>query len=90
MTDIILNPVTAGYNLGKLNANFDVVEEVINDQVVHNIGGNNVMHQSLDMNGFAVLNAGIDPENPDSLLTVQQAGLRYYNIDGDLLEVPRS
>lgn len=86
MTDIVLTPITSGYNLGKVNANFDVVQDVINDEVVHNIGGNNVMHQDLDMNSFALLNVESDPSNPGSLLTVAAGDLRYYNITGDTLE----
>lgn len=85
MTDIVLNPITSGYNLGKINANFDKIEDVINDEVVHNIGGNNTMHQDLDMNGFDLLNVNIDPTNPGSLLTREAADALYYNIDGDTL-----
>lgn len=88
MTDIVLNPITSGYNLGKINANFDKIEDVINDQVVHNIGGNNVMHQALDMNSFPLLNVATDPTQPGSLLTVDAGDVRYYNITGDTLEGP--
>lgn len=86
MTDIVLNPITSGYNLGKINANFATVQDVINNQVVHNIGGNNVMHQALDMNSFPILNASVDTTNPGSLLTVAAGDIRYYNITGDRLE----
>lgn len=88
MTDIVLNPITSGYNLSKINANFDKIEDVINDEVVHNIGGNNTMHQDLDMNGFDLLNVNIDPTNPGSLLTREAADLLYYNVSGDTLEGP--
>jgi hypothetical protein len=86
MTDIVLDPIASGYNLSKINENFDVVEGAINNDVVHNTGGNNVMHQDLDMNGNDLLNVNIDPTNPGSLLTVEAADLRYYNITGDTLE----
>lgn len=86
MTDIVLTPITSGYNLSKINANFDKVENVINDEVVHSTGGNNTMHQDLDMNGFALLNLATDPGNPGSLLTVAEGDARYYNIAGDTLE----
>lgn len=85
MTDIVLNPITSGYNLGKINANFDVVQDVINNDVVHNIGGNNTMHQDLDMNGFDLLNININPSNPESLLTREAADGLYYNVAGDKL-----
>lgn len=85
MTDIVLTPITSGYNLSKINANFDKVEDVINDDVLHVRGGNNTMHQDLDMNGNDLLNININPDDPNSLLTVGAADARYYNIDGDTL-----
>lgn len=88
MTDIVLNPITSGYNLGKINTNFDVIEDVINDEVVHSIGGNNTMHQDLDMNGFDLLNVNINPGNPGSLLTREAADALYYNVSGDALSGP--
>lgn len=88
MTDITLDTITSGYNLSKLNANFDKVEEVINEEVLHTVGGNNTMLQPLDMNGYAILNLETDPTVPGSLLTVGEADVRYYNVDGDTLEGP--
>lgn len=88
MTDIVLTPITSGYNLSKINANFDVIEEVINEDVLHVRGANNTMYQDLDMNGNALLNLATDPNNPDSMLTVAAGDLRYYNITGDTLEGP--
>lgn len=86
MTDIVLTPITSGYQLSKINENFDTVQNVINDEVVHSVGGNNVMHQDLDMNSFALLNLAIDPSDPSSMLTVAAGDERYYNITGDTLE----
>lgn len=88
MTDIILNPITSGYNLSKINANFDTIEESINSDVVHVRGGNNTMYQDLDLNGNALLNVATDPDNPDSMLTVAEGDVRYYNVTGDSLEGP--
>ncbi|SPF82155.1 Phage protein [Pseudomonas phage GP100] len=88
MTDIVLSPITSGYNLGKINANFDKVEDVINDEVIHNIGGNNIMHQDLDMNGNALLNVYVDQGNPGSLVTIAAGDVRWYNVLGDSLEGP--
>ena len=85
MTDITLDPITSGYNLSKLNTNFDKIENAINDDVIHRQGGNNTMLQDLDMNSFALLNVQVDVTDPDSLLTVGDADARYYNIDGDTL-----
>lgn len=88
MTDITLDTITSGYNLSKLNANFDKVEQAINEEVLHTTGGNNTMLQPLDMNGNAILNLQVDPDNPGSLLTVAEADQRYYNVEGDVLEGP--
>ena len=88
MTDIVLTPITSGYNLSKINANFDVVEEVINNEVLHTVGGNNSMSQDLDMDGHSLLNVSIDLTNPGSMLTVAAGDARYYNITGDTLEGP--
>lgn len=88
MTDISLTPITSGYNLGKVNDNFDKIEEMLNNDVLNLSGGNNVMLQDLDMNSNALLNLGVDLENPDSVLTVEAADLRYYNVDGDTLTGP--
>ena len=88
MTDIVLTPITSGYNLSKINTNFDVVEEVINEEVIHNTGGNNTMYQDLDLNGHALLNVATNPDDPGSFLTVADGDLRYYNITGDTLAGP--
>lgn len=88
MTDIVLSPITSGYNLSKINANFDKIEEAINNDVLNLSGGNNTMLQDLDMNSYALLNVRTDPDNPDSLLTVEDGDLRYYNVSGDMLEGP--
>lgn len=85
MTDIVLNNITSGYNVTKINDNFDKIEEAINSNVLHTSGGNNTMDQQLDMNGYAIINAEVDINNPDSLITVGEADARYYNIDGDTL-----
>lgn len=88
MTDITLDNITSGYNLSKINTNFDKVENAINDDVVHRQGGNNTMLQDLDMNSYALLNVQTDVTNPDSMLTVADGDARYYNIDGDTLTGP--
>lgn len=88
MTDVVLNTITSGYNLSKLNANFEIIEEAINNDVLNLSGGNNTMLQDLDMNGYDLLNVNINPDNPDSLLTVGAGDLRYYNVAGDKLEGP--
>ena len=56
MSDITLTEVRSGYNLGKINQNFEEIEDVINGDVMHLQGGNNIMRQNLDMNGKRILN----------------------------------
>jgi hypothetical protein len=88
MTDISLTPITSGYNLAKVNDNFDKIEEMLNNDVLNLDGGNNVMLQDLDMNSNALLNLGVNLDDPGSVLTVEVADQRYYNVDGDMLTGP--
>lgn len=85
MTDITLLPITSGYNVSKINGNFVEIQAAINNDILHLQGGNNVMLQDLDMNGNSLLNVSVDVTNPDSLLTVGDADVRYYNVTGDTL-----
>lgn len=62
MTDIVLNNIGSGFNRSRINNNFDVLEEVVNNGIVHLEGGNNIMRQNLDMNSKRLLNLP-DPEN---------------------------
>jgi hypothetical protein len=88
MTDITLTPITSGYNLARLNTNFEKVEDVINEEVLHLVGGNNTMRQTLDMNSNKIINIDTDVDDPESILTVGAADARYYNVTGDSLEGP--
>lgn len=88
MTDIILSPITSGYNVSKINSNFTVIANAINNSILHLVGGNNTMQQPLDMNGFPILNMQTDPNDPDSMLTVAEGDARYYNVSGDSLTGP--
>lgn len=83
MTDIVLNPITSGYNVSKINNNFDKIEEVINEEVLHREGGNNTMLQSLDMNSNSIINVVTDLDDSGSLITVGDADVRYVNATGD-------
>lgn len=56
MTDIVLDDVASGFNLSVINNNFEVVEDVVNTELMHLEGGNNVMRQSLNMNSQRILN----------------------------------
>lgn len=59
MTKIVLQDTSSGYNLSKINSNFDVIEEFINDKVLSRdnpTGDANQMVQTLDMNGQRIIN----------------------------------
>jgi hypothetical protein len=86
MTDVVLSPISSGYNLSIINDNNVKIEQKINEEMLHLVGGNNTMLQDLDMNSNALLNVQTDVNNPDSLLTVGEGDIRYYNITGDTLE----
>ncbi len=75
MTDITLNNITTGYNLSKINDNFDKIEAVVNDEVLHTTGSNNTMSQQLDMNSNKVINLPVGVEGSDSVNLSQVQGL---------------
>lgn len=55
--EILLDDITSGYNLSKINANFKVVQNAINNLLVHTDGTNELQHD-LDFNGFSAINVG--------------------------------
>ncbi len=59
MSSIELNDVTSGYNLGKISDNFDRIERVINEEVLHRVNVDdtpNSMETDIDMNGQHIYN----------------------------------
>lgn len=89
---IVLNNITSGYNLAKINANFQNIEDYINDKLLARadtgVAGEAMMERALDMNGNKILNVFVDVNDPDSLLTLSVADSRYYNVSGDTLTGP--
>jgi hypothetical protein len=73
MSDIELKEIKSGYNLGKINDNFEKLEAVINSEVMHLEGDNNVMKQNLDMNNHKILNLPT-PVNPTDVVRVKDVG----------------
>lgn len=73
MTDITLTDIGSGYNRSVINDNFTVIEDKINNDLVHNKNGNNVMEQDLDMNSNTLLNlaAPVNPNDPIRLKDLQ-------------------
>lgn len=60
MSKIDLDPITSGYNLSKINANFQKVEDELNSKVLYRnppTGEPNSMSSNLDMNSQSILNA---------------------------------
>jgi hypothetical protein len=88
MTDIVLNPIANPSNTSLINDNFDKIETVVNEGLLHLEGGNNVMKQNIDMNSKSLLNVHTDVNQPNSLLTVTDGDARYYNVGGDTLTGP--
>tara|TARA_R110000772_G_scaffold268633_1_gene396948 strand:- start:3294 stop:5186 length:1893 start_codon:yes stop_codon:yes gene_type:complete len=70
MTDITLKTIASGYNLSKINDNFGELEAVINTEMIHTIGGNNIMRQDFDLNSNRVLNTP-NPEDPLDLIRLK-------------------
>lgn len=75
MTDVTLNNITSGYNIAKMNDNFQKIQTSINTDLLNLAGGNNTMGQNIDMNSFRVFNlndavAMLDAVNLRQLLTL--------------------
>lgn len=89
MSDITLKQIRSGYNLSKINQNFEDIEESINNDVIHSNGGGNVMGQELDMNSNKLTNVptpedGVDAANKnyvDSRLVSVTGGGVSQDID---------
>lgn len=73
MTDISLPSIGSGFNRSRINSNFDEIEEVINNGVLHLVGGNNVLEQNIDMDSYRVLNL------PDALASTEPVTLKQLN-----------
>lgn len=60
MSKIDLDPITSGYNLSKINANFQKIKDELNNKVLYRdspAGEPNSMSSNLDMNSRPILNA---------------------------------
>lgn len=59
MAKIVLDDVASGFNLQKINANFEAIQNEFNEKVLYRdnpVSEPNSMESSLDMNGFDLLN----------------------------------
>lgn len=71
MSKLILSDVAAGYNLQKINDNFDKIQDALNNGVLwreNPVGEANQMENLLDMNGNRVINVVlVIPASPAGL-----------------------
>src|SRR5690606_24189685 len=75
---IELDPITSGYQLSKINENFQKIENDLNNTVVHRSGDvpqETMMQRNLDMNGYSILNATIDL--PDGIEEIMEQMREY-------------
>ena len=73
MTDIVLSDVKGGYNRSSINSNFEKIEEVVNTELLHLEGGNNIMKQDIDLDSNSLLNV--------NLVAVQELTVRGTSFD---------
>lgn len=89
MSDIILDTIVSGFNLSSINENFVTIQDVINTEMLHLVGSNNVMLQSIDMNSrsmFNLKNATLDTEPvPLGQLLDLVAGVSLDTTDASLI-----
>ena len=68
---IELDDIGNGFSRGKINLNFEKIEQYINDYLLHrdglDAGESNQMELPLDMNGFPILNSSVSSD-PTSLV----------------------
>lgn len=71
---IILDDIKSGYNLDKINVNFQRIEDELNNNKLSRngleLGQANQMNNLLDMNGNSIINVETDINDDDSLLDV--------------------
>lgn len=71
MSKIELPNVAGGYNLARINDNFQKIEDALNQEVLYRtsyVGEPNAMQTNLDMNGKEILNVSVG-SSPGSLAT---------------------
>ena len=57
MPNLSLSQIQSGYNLSKINENFNKIESFINTYPLHKTEGKNILGQDLDFNSNNILNA---------------------------------
>lgn len=81
-----ISTVTSGYQgTTTLNSNFENIRNQFDNTLSRDGSTPNAMLADLDMNGYAILNVGVNPGDPNSILTVGTADARYVNTAGDTM-----
>lgn len=83
MSKLILDDIASGYNLSKINSNFQKIEDEINDKVLYRenpIGEPNHMHQLLDMNSQKIINLAEGTAAADAVTLGQVRGFAINGI----------
>ena len=77
-----LDPIQSGYNLSKINENFQKIEDTW-DEKLDRISSTqfNQMEQDLDMNSNAILNTRVT-DDPKSLVNKEYVDALFAGIDG--------
>ena len=93
MTKIVLDTVSSGYNLGKINANFEKIEDQLNDKVLYRDNTStpnepNELEQDLDLNSNRILNLPVptSPTEPLRLgdITSDETGATVQYVDDSI------
>ncbi|AUR99320.1 coil containing protein [Vibrio phage 1.264.O._10N.286.51.F2] len=80
---LVLDPIQSGYNLSKINDNFQRIEDTWDEKLDRVNSGSfyNQMDQALDMNSNEIINA-IVTDDPTSLVTKEYVDALFNAIDG--------
>ena len=96
MTKIVLDTVSSGYNLGKINANFEKIEDQLNDKVLYRDNTStptepNELEQDLDMNSNRILNLPVPTSPTEPLrhgdITSDETGATVQYVDDSVAVV---
>ena len=93
MTKIVLDTVSSGYNLGKINANFEKIEDQLNDKVLYRDNTStpnepNELEQDLDLNSNRILNLPVPTSPTEPLrkgdITSDETGATVQYVDDSI------
>lgn len=90
MSKVELDPISSGYNLSKINTNFQKIEGELNNRVLYRkneSGEPNHMSNTLDMNSNRIINlpdavSGSEPVTLDQLKSIDSGTALYFTQKG--------